>query len=139
MPPPGEVAALGTAVCWTCSSLAFERATRRLGSLVVNLLRVSIAFVLLALIAIWAIFTGVAEIVVAVRLRKVLTGEWMMILAGLLAVAFGLILVLAPGAGALALVMWIGAYAVLSGALLIGLGLRLRTWGREHGAMPHPA
>ena len=51
MSPPGEVAALGTALCWTCSSLAFEQATRRLGSLVVNLLRVTIAFVLLAAIA----------------------------------------------------------------------------------------
>jgi drug/metabolite transporter (DMT)-like permease len=51
MSPPGEVAALGTAVCWTCSSLAFERATRRLGSLVVNLLRVTIAFGLLTAIA----------------------------------------------------------------------------------------
>lgn len=50
MSPPGEVAALGTAVCWTCSSLAFERATRRLGSLTVNLLRVSIALLLLAAI-----------------------------------------------------------------------------------------
>ncbi|HTJ44425.1 MAG TPA: DMT family transporter [Kofleriaceae bacterium] len=50
MSPPGEVAALGTALCWTCSSLAFERATKRLGSLVVNLLRVTIAFGLLALI-----------------------------------------------------------------------------------------
>jgi drug/metabolite transporter (DMT)-like permease len=51
MSPPGEVAALGTAVCWTCSALAFEQATRRLGSLVVNLLRVTMAFVLLTAIA----------------------------------------------------------------------------------------
>jgi len=51
MSPPGELAALGTAVCWTCSSLAFERATRRFGSLVVNVLRVSIAFALLCVIA----------------------------------------------------------------------------------------
>jgi drug/metabolite transporter (DMT)-like permease len=51
MSPPGEVAALGTAICWTCSSLAFEQATRRLGSLVVNLLRVCLAFLLLTAIA----------------------------------------------------------------------------------------
>ncbi len=51
MSPPGEVAALGTAVCWTCSSLAFEHATRKLGSLTVNILRVTIAFGLLTLIA----------------------------------------------------------------------------------------
>jgi drug/metabolite transporter (DMT)-like permease len=51
MLPTGEAAALGTAVSWTCSSLAFEGATRRLGSLVVNLLRVVIAFGLLTVIA----------------------------------------------------------------------------------------
>jgi drug/metabolite transporter (DMT)-like permease len=50
MSPPGEVAALGTSICWTCSSLAFERATRRLGSLTVNLLRVTMAFALCTLI-----------------------------------------------------------------------------------------
>jgi drug/metabolite transporter (DMT)-like permease len=48
---PGEVAALGTALAWTCSSLAFEGATRRLGSITVNLLRVVLAFGFLTLIA----------------------------------------------------------------------------------------
>lgn len=35
-----------------------------------------------------------------------------------------------PGPGALAVVFWIGAYALVSGSLLIALGMRLRTWQR---------
>jgi drug/metabolite transporter (DMT)-like permease len=47
--PYGELAALGTAVCWTCSSLAFSAAGRRLGSLSLNLVRLVIAFAYLSL------------------------------------------------------------------------------------------
>jgi uncharacterized membrane protein HdeD (DUF308 family) len=43
-------------------------------------------------------------------------------------------LMLFPGPGALALVLWIGAYALVSGVLLIALGLKLRSWGRSHTA-----
>lgn len=39
----GELAALGTAVCWTASPLAFEAASKRIGSLSLNLLRVTMA------------------------------------------------------------------------------------------------
>ncbi len=34
-----------------------------------------------------------------------------------------------PLAGALALAIWVGVYALLFGGSLIGLGLRLRSWG----------
>lgn len=43
----GELAALATAVCWTCSSLAFSAAGRRIGSLSLNLIRLVIAFLYL--------------------------------------------------------------------------------------------
>ena len=91
------------------------------------------ALVLLYLIAAWAIVNGVLEIVVAIRLRRVIRGEWLLIIAGVLSVIFGLVLVLFPGAGALAVVLWIGAYATVLGILLIVLAFRLRRWGRAHG------
>lgn len=84
------------------------------------------AISLLYLIATWALVTGILEIVAAVRLRKAIRGEWLLIVSGLLSAAFGVFLVAFPGAGALAVLFWIGAYALLLGVLLIVLGVELR-------------
>ena len=84
------------------------------------------AFVLLLFIAGWAIGTGVLEIVGAIRLRKEIQNEWLLIASGVLSVIFGLILVAQPGTGALALLYVIGTYAILFGILEVWLSLRLR-------------
>lgn len=89
------------------------------------------AITLLLLIAAWAIVTGIAAIVVAIRLRKEIEGEWLFILHGILSVLFGTILIVFPGAGALAMVLWIGAFAVITGILLIAFSLRLRKWHKS--------
>jgi len=77
-------------------------------------------------IAGWAIAIGVLEIVAAVRLRKVITNEWWLGISGALAILFGVFMMLAPGAGALAMVLWIGAYALMYGIVLVAFGIRLR-------------
>jgi len=46
----GEFAALLTAVFWTVTALAFESATKRVGTYAVNIIRLCIAFVLLSLL-----------------------------------------------------------------------------------------
>jgi uncharacterized membrane protein HdeD (DUF308 family) len=94
------------------------------------------AIVLLYLIAFWALVTGIFELVAAFRLRKVITNEWMLVLGGVVSILFGILLIARPGVGLLTLVFWIGAYALIFGALLIALSLRLRSWGRgrESGA-----
>lgn len=84
------------------------------------------SFVLVALIAAWAIITGVLEIVAAIRLRREITNEWTLGLGGLLSILLGVFLFLQPVAGGLALIWMIGAYAVLFGILLISLGFRLK-------------
>lgn len=84
------------------------------------------ALVLLVFIAVWSIMIGIFQIIGAVQLRKEIENEWLLIFAGLMSVVFGILLLIWPGAGLLALVWLIGAYAVLYGALLIGLSLRLK-------------
>jgi len=95
------------------------------------------ALVLLTVIAVWAVLTGIAEIATAIQLRRLITGEWLLATSGVLSIAFGILLLLRPGAGALALVWLIGAYAIVFGVLLIGLGLRLNQW-RRAGERPIP-
>jgi uncharacterized membrane protein HdeD (DUF308 family) len=83
---------------------------------------------LLILIAAWALVTGILEIIAAIRLRKIITNEWLLILAGIASVAFGVILLLRPAAGALALIWWFGAWALIFGILMIVLAFRMRNW-----------
>lgn len=96
------------------------------------------ALVLLYLIAAWAVITGVMQVIAAIRLRKVMTGEWLLALAGVLSVLFGLLLFAFPGAGALTVVIWIGAFAMVLGIVLLGLAVRLRAWDRVFGGSTKP-
>lgn len=84
------------------------------------------ALVLVYLIGFWSIVRGVLEIVGAIRLRNEIPNEWSLGLAGALSVLFGVILVVAPGAGALGLLWLIAAWAVLFGLLLIWVAFRVR-------------
>jgi len=84
------------------------------------------ALALLYVIAAWAIVRGVFEIIAAISLRKELDNEWLLALSGLLSVALGVFLIMAPGAGALALLWWIGGFAIIAGILMVMLGLRLK-------------
>jgi uncharacterized membrane protein HdeD (DUF308 family) len=84
------------------------------------------AFALLYLIAFWAILTGILEIVAGIRLRKVISNEWLLLVMGALSLVFGLLILVAPGSGALVIVLWIGAYALVFGLFLLVLAFRLR-------------
>ena len=84
------------------------------------------ALVLLTFIAVWAIILGVMEIFGAIKLRKEIQGEWLLILNGAISVLFGLVLLWRPVTGALALVWIIGAYAIILGVIYVMFGLKLR-------------
>jgi uncharacterized membrane protein HdeD (DUF308 family) len=84
------------------------------------------AILLLYFIAGWAIATGVLQIIGAIRLRKEIDNEWLLILGGIVSVLFGVAMMAAPGAGALALITVIGIYAVITGVLLVALSFRLK-------------
>jgi uncharacterized membrane protein HdeD (DUF308 family) len=89
------------------------------------------AVLLILFIGAWALVHGVFEIIGAIQLRKEIDNEWLLIIAGAMSVVFGILVLLWPGAGALALIWLIGAYAIIFGALLVGFALRLR---RHRGA-----
>jgi uncharacterized membrane protein HdeD (DUF308 family) len=95
--------------------------------------------VLLYIIASWAVFTGILEIVTAIRLRHEITNEWMLGLGGLISVVLGLLLFFQPAAGSLAIIWMIASYAVIFGILLIVLGFRLKNWKAPDPREPIPS
>jgi uncharacterized membrane protein HdeD (DUF308 family) len=97
------------------------------------------ALVLLCVIAAWAIITGVFEIVAAIQLRKEIRGEWILAVSGALSVLLGVLLVSRPTVGLLWIVWMTGAYAIVSGSLLLTLGFRLRRLSRDLVAAISPA
>ena len=76
---------------------------------------------LLFVIAFWSIVNGFSIIAIAVSERKQLTGEWIIALTGVLAVLLGIVLMITPGAGALAITWAIGWWACLSGGASLSL------------------
>jgi len=84
------------------------------------------ALVLLYFVAVWSIVTGLLELATAVRLRKLIEHEWLLIFAGVVSIVFGVLLVARPGPGELSLVYLIGAYALIFGTLTLILSFRIR-------------
>lgn len=94
------------------------------------------ALALLFVVAYWSILTGILEIAAAVRLRNMIQSEVWLILGGIASIAFGVLLVIFPGAGLLAVIWLVGIYAVIFGISLLMLGFRLRSLA---GELPSPA
>jgi uncharacterized membrane protein HdeD (DUF308 family) len=95
------------------------------------------AIALVYMIGVWALVTGVLEIVAAIRMRKVIRGEWLLGLAGVLSIGFGVLVLAAPRTGALAIVAWIAAYAMVLGVMLIALGFRMRAHRKDQPTAEH--
>jgi uncharacterized membrane protein HdeD (DUF308 family) len=98
------------------------------------------ALLLLFYIAAWAIIRGVFEIAAAIRLRKEIEGEWLLIISGAISVLFGILLLARPGAGVLAVLWLISIFAITTGILLVMLAFKVRGLGKqvEAGAPPRP-
>ena len=84
------------------------------------------ALVLLYLVAAWAIITGITRIVAAIRLRRVLQNEWLLVGSGVASVIFGVIAAVFPGAGITAIIWLLGAWLIVLGVLLVALAVQLR-------------
>jgi len=92
------------------------------------------ALTLVFIIGFTVLFTGVLDLAAAIRLRRQIRNEWVLAASGLVSIIFGVLVILFPGAGALALVGIIGAYAFLTGILLLAIAMRARAWGRKSSA-----
>jgi len=84
------------------------------------------ALVLVLLMGANALVCGIIDIEAAIRLRKVIQHEWLLMLSGVVSVVFGILVFLFPATGALALVWLISLYALVTGVLLLSLAFRLR-------------
>jgi uncharacterized membrane protein HdeD (DUF308 family) len=85
------------------------------------------ALALIIFIGAWAIVTGAIEVVAAIKLRKEISGEWLLALSGLLSIAFGVLVQVFPLAGAVGISWVLASYAIIGGFILIALGVRLRS------------
>lgn len=95
------------------------------------------ALALLYLIAAWAFVRGIFEIVTAIQLRKEISNEWVLILAGVISIMLAVVLVANPGAGALAMVLVIGAFALVFGLMMIILAFRLKALPKRLEHLAH--
>ena len=86
------------------------------------------ALVLLYIIAAWAVVTGIMEIVAAFAIREFVSREWVLALAGIVSVAFGMILFFSPGVGILSILWLVGIYGIVFGVLFIVRAFQLRSW-----------
>ncbi|MBC7686302.1 MAG: DUF308 domain-containing protein, partial [Bdellovibrionales bacterium] len=97
------------------------------------------AVVLILLAGANALVSGVLDIVVALRVRKFLRRQLLLVLSGAAWALFGLFVLLFPtGAGALALAWMIGVYAIITGAVLLALALQVRSWARLNAGRSSP-
>jgi uncharacterized membrane protein HdeD (DUF308 family) len=98
------------------------------------------ALVLVLVMGVNALFTGGLDIAHALRLRdKAASGRGMLVLSGVVSVLFGALVIWAPGAGALALVWLVSLYAIVTGGLLLALGMRMQRTSRTRAPRPMPA
>lgn len=108
------------------AQLVAQAALSAIMGLIALIWPVAAVIALVFVIGVWAVVTGVSEIVTAVRLRSRISSEWLLIFAGALSVVFGLLLWFWPLAGAQAIVFVVGVYALIFGAVMIVSGFMLR-------------
>lgn len=80
-----------------------------------------------------ALVTGILDIAIAVRLRRELRNKGLLVLSGIVSIIFGLLVMLYPGAGALALVWLVSFYSILTAVLLLSIAFALRRADKASG------
>ena len=76
--------------------------------------------------AFWALIAGIFMIVKAIKLRKVIQNEWLIIFNGIITVILGILIFANVFAGAEILVMVFGFYAILSGIMMMMISFKVK-------------
>lgn len=87
----------------------------------------AMAEAMLWLLAVWLVVAGIARIVFAIHIRRLVRNEWLLILSGVLVLVLGILFLANPGIALLTVALWVGAGALVYGAFQIAAGLRLRS------------
>jgi|SRR6266508_2173538 len=91
----------------------------------------------LFLVAGFAFVSGVLHIFAAIKLRRDMQDEMVLVVNGVLTATFGVLMVLLPWAGLLALGLLVGASSFCFGLLLLVVAFRLRTRWHARRATAH--
>jgi uncharacterized membrane protein HdeD (DUF308 family) len=86
----------------------------------------AVATAFLWVLALWLLIAGIARIVFAVAVRKVVNGEWLLVLSGVLTILLGVLFFAKPGLSMEVLMLWVAAGVLVYGLLQIAMALRLR-------------
>ena len=93
------------------------------------------ALVLVLIVASWAVVAGLVEITAAFRAGEPAGTRAMLILGGLVSVAFGAVLFARPGMGAIALALLFGLFNLIYGAAALARGIELRQTAKTLGSV----
>ncbi len=73
----------------------------------------------------WAIISGILLLSAAFRLHPT-HGKWLLALGGIASTLWGVLLLISPISGAVVMTWWLGAYALVFGAVLLVAAFKLR-------------
>lgn len=109
----------------------FLTALRSLIGIVIGIVSLAVpgvtGTVFLALIGIWAILSGVGEIVIAIKLPLSKAGQYLLEFGGLISLIFGIIMLSLVNSQALDQTWLIGIYALVFGVVMVCLAVQIRT------------
>ena len=95
--------------------------------------------ILVVFVGIWAIIIGILQIMASVRHRTVPNSGWVWgVICGALAILFGILVLIRPGAGLVSIIWIIGIWAIVWGITLIVLGVQLRKAANTTEASTRP-
>ncbi len=89
------------------------------------------ALAVVSLVGAWAFLTGALKIVLAIRLRREIRGEWLLALSGIASILVAALIAVRPMTATLALIWTLGIFAIVLGGLLLALSVRVRHWERS--------